>query len=174
MIHGEHDFRHACRGHGFDEARAGANDTLVLGLGPHHEPRYILNEQQRNALTVAALDEEGDLLRALRVDDAAEAWLLAGASLDEPALVGNDADADAVDAGVGTDHLARELALELRDGTVVNEHAENAMHVVRHAMVRRQEVVQRHGRRPAFRRRDMRGRFLGRELCDQFAQLVQA
>ena len=52
----------------------------MLGLGADHEPRDVLHEQQRNALPVAAVDEERDLLGALGVDDAAEARLLAGAA----------------------------------------------------------------------------------------------
>ena len=77
VVDREDDLRHARRGHRLDEARAGADDALVLGLGPDHEAGHVLHEQQRHALAVAALDEERDLLGALGVDDAAEARLLA-------------------------------------------------------------------------------------------------
>ena len=77
VVDREHDLRHARRGHRLDEARAGANDPVVLGLGTDHEAGDVLHEQQRNALAIAAVDEERHLLGALGVDDAAEARLLA-------------------------------------------------------------------------------------------------
>ncbi len=143
MIHGEHDLRDARRGHGFDESRAGADDSLVLGFRSDHEAGHVLNEKQRDALAVAAVDEIRDLLRALRVDDAAEARLLALASFDEAALVRDHADRHALDARVAADHLAREGALELVELAVVDERAEQGTHVVRHAVVGRQQIVQR-------------------------------
>ena len=36
--------------HRFDEARARANDPLVLGFGADHEAGDVLHEEQRNAL----------------------------------------------------------------------------------------------------------------------------
>ena len=59
-------------------------------------------------LAVAAVDEVRHLLGALRVHDSAEARLLAGAALDQPALIGDHADGNARDARVAADHLARE------------------------------------------------------------------
>ena len=86
---------------------------VVLGFGAHHEAGHVLHEQERDALAVAAVDEVRHLLRALGVDDAAEARLLAGAALDQAALIGDHADGDALDARVAADHLAREVRLEL-------------------------------------------------------------
>ena len=97
VVHGEHDLRNVRRGHRLDEARARANDSLVLGLGSDHEARDVLHEQQRNPLAVAAVDEERDFLRALGVDDAAEPRLLARAALDQAALIGDHADRHAHD-----------------------------------------------------------------------------
>jgi len=59
----------------------------VLGFRTYHESRHVLDEQQRNSLAVATVDEVRDLLRALGVDDAAEERILAGAYIDETELI---------------------------------------------------------------------------------------
>ena len=81
MIHRQHDLRHARRRHRFNEPRARANDSFVLGFGTDHEARNVLHEQKRNPLAITAIDEERDLLRAFGVEDAAEARLLARRAL---------------------------------------------------------------------------------------------
>src|SRR6185295_544631 len=81
----------------------------------------------------------------LGVHDAAEARFLPGSALDQPSLVRNDADGDAVDSAIGADHLAREVALKLVELSVIDDRSQHGVHVVRHAMVLREKVVQTAG-----------------------------
>ena len=66
-----------------------------------HESADILHEEDRNALPVGVLDEVRHLLGTLGIDDPAEPRLLAGAPLDEAALVGDHRDGAAVDPARG-------------------------------------------------------------------------
>src|SRR2546430_17699695 len=95
------------------EARAGANDSGVLRLGPDHEPGHVLDEEQRLALTVGVVDEIRHLLRALGVDDAADLGRLARLALDDAARVGDDGHRAPGDRAVPADHLRRTFGLEL-------------------------------------------------------------
>ena len=83
-----------------------------------------------------------DLFRALGVDDAAEARRSPGTPLDEAALIGNHADRDALDARIAADHLLREVGLELVELAIIEHGAQQVMHVVLHAMIGRQHVVE--------------------------------
>src|SRR5215218_3674457 len=92
VIHGQNDLGNLRRRHRFHEARTGADDAFVFSLGADHEARDILDEQQRDALSIASIDVIRHLLGALRVDDAAKARLLTRAALDEATLICDDAD----------------------------------------------------------------------------------
>ena len=84
MVDGEDELRDHRGGHRLDEPGAGADDPGVLRLGADHEPAHVLHEEQRQSLAAGGLDEVGDLLGALGVDDAAEAGPLARAPLISP------------------------------------------------------------------------------------------
>jgi hypothetical protein len=113
----------------------------VLGVRPHHEPRDVLDEEQRNALSIAPVDVKGDLLRALGIDDPPEARALTGAAFHEPSLVGDDANGLLLDARVGADHLASQRFLEFVERTVIDDGAQHGVHVVGHAVVAGEKVI---------------------------------
>src|SRR5262245_24401976 len=113
VIHGQHDLRDPRRRHRFDEARAGPNDSFVLGLWSHHETRDVLNEQQRNALAVAAIDEIRDLLGALGIEDSAKARLFARSAFDQTTLIGDDAHRNSANPRITADDLSSEMPLKL-------------------------------------------------------------
>ena len=114
----------------------------MLGIGSNHEPRHVLYKQQRNALPLAPLNVERDLFGTLSVDDAAKARSFTGSTLDESALVGNDADRNAFNARVTANHFFREMRLELIDLTVIKHRLEQLVHVVLHTVIGGQQVVQ--------------------------------
>ena len=154
VVHREHDLRHARRRHRLDEARAGADDALVLRLGADHEAarrpaRRAAGCRSRSQRS----DEVRDLLGALGVDDAAEARRLAGAPLMRPRWFAMTPTGDAVDARVAADHLAARG----RPGTRRARRrrrcsASTCVHVVRHAVIGGQQIVERRRRaRPARR-----------------------
>src|SRR6266568_7409038 len=106
VIDGQHNFGNARRRHRFDEPRARANDSFLLGLGSDHEPRDILHEEKRDAEAVAPIDEVRDLLGAFGIHDSAEARLFSFSSFDQATLIGNDAYRNSINAGVATNHLS--------------------------------------------------------------------
>ena len=59
--------------------------VLVLGLRADHEAGHVLDEQERDALAVALVDEVRRLLGALGVDDAAKAGRAAARLADQAA-----------------------------------------------------------------------------------------
>ena len=75
--------------------------------------------------------------------DAAEAWLIARTTLDQAALVADDTDGNAIHACIGANHFLREVRLKLHHRARVHHGVEHVMHVIRHAMVAGQHVVQR-------------------------------
>jgi len=107
VIHGQDNLRHARRRHRLDETRAGADDALMFGLGTDHEAGDILDEEQWNPLSVAALDEERDLFSALGVEDPAEPGFFSLPALDEAALIRDETDADTAYVDVAADDLSR-------------------------------------------------------------------
>ncbi|MNC87701.1 hypothetical protein D3C83_34490 [compost metagenome] len=123
----------------------------MLGFGAHHESRDVLDEQEWNALAIASVDEERDLFRAFGIDDSAKARLLARTSLDQSALISDQADPDALDAGIAADHFGGEVGLELVDAALVDDRREHGAHVVGHAMIAGKKIVQ--DRRVPMRRR---------------------
>src|SRR5258706_125943 len=56
-------------------------------------------------------------------------------ALDEPALVGDDAHLNTLNARVAANHLGGEVALEFVKLALVDDRLEDGVHVVRHAMV---------------------------------------
>jgi hypothetical protein len=78
------------------------------------------------------------------------------------------------DPCVAADHLARQVRLEFIDGTVIHDRAEQLVHVVRHAVIGGQEIVQSipaAARVSSPVRRGWRGLRLRRQSSDQIAQL---
>jgi len=174
VVHGQHDLRHPRACHRFHEVRASPDDTLMLGVRTDHEPGNVLDEQQRDALSIAALDEECHLLGAFGVDDAAEARPLAGPSPDQPTRIGNDADREALDVRIAAEHLLRQVGLELVESSLVEHRTEQRLHIVRQPMIGGQDVVQSRGW--LRRRAPSRGRPMARlgQAANQLAQLVEA
>ena len=142
MVHRQNELWDPRRRHGLDEAGAGPDNSFLLCLGAHHEARHILHEEQRNSQPVAPIDEVGDFLCAFRVDDAAKSRLFSLSALDQTALIRDDTDRDAIDARVAADHLPRDAFLELVNLAVVENRTEHCVHVVGHAMIGRQKIVQ--------------------------------
>src|SRR5689334_20779969 len=130
VIHGQYELGHARRRHRFDESGARTNDPLVLRFGANHESGDVLNEQQRNSLAIAALDEECDFLGALGVQDATEAGLLPWSSFDEPALIRDESDTDAANVHIATDNFPREPRLKFIDRPAVDERTNHFVHVI--------------------------------------------
>src|SRR5690606_24415319 len=102
------------------------DDAGMLGLGAHHEPGDVLDEEDRRVVAAHRLDEVRDLARALRVDDAPEAGrpgLPARGlrALEHATRVRDDPDRHAVDEAGPADHLIRVLRLELLDAVAVED-----------------------------------------------------
>src|SRR5947207_13270441 len=74
MVHGEHQLRHRRRRHRLHEARSRTDDARVLRFGADHEPRHVLDEQERDPLPVGVLDEVSHLLGALCLHDLTDQW----------------------------------------------------------------------------------------------------
>src|SRR5262249_53629198 len=103
--------------------------------------------------------------------NSAEARFLSRPSLDEATLVRDEADADAANAHVAANDLLRQPRLEFVDGAVVDERVDDLVHVVRHAMVGWQYVVQVLGVR--FTVRHGANRTLYGQHRDELAELRQ-
>ncbi len=159
------------RRHRLHPARARADDPRLLRLDADHEPGDILHKEERDALPVAPIDEERHLLGTLRVDDPAEPGRRVGRALEEPPRVGDDPDRDPVDARVGAQHLARAIRLERLEGSRIDDRVKDSRHVVRHAMVGGEQLVETVRRSGRSRLRDERGSTRGRrEACHLLAQ----
>src|SRR5689334_4473330 len=143
VIDGEDDLRHARSCHRLDETSTGTDDALLLFFRADHEARHILHEEERNAGAIAPVDEVRDFLRTLGVDDAAETRLLTLTTFDQAALIGDHANVDAIDARIATNHFASEISLKLIDLAIVEDGAEDVVHVVGHAVVAGQHIVER-------------------------------
>ncbi len=129
----------------------------------------------RRAVAVQRLDEEGHLLRAVRVHDPAELGPAAVRVLEHPARVGDDAHGDPGHAPGAADHLRRVVRLELVEVAPVQDAAQHLAHLVRLPVVRRQQVVQlRLGARRGHGLADGKGARRARQLAHQVADLGDA
>ena len=79
----------------------------MFGLGTDHEAGDILDEEQWNPLSVAALDEERHLFGALGVEDPAEPGFFSLPALDEAPLIRDETDADTAYVDIAADDLSR-------------------------------------------------------------------
>lgn len=113
MIDRQDDARNDGSRHRLDKASAGADDTRVLRLGPDHEAADVLHEQNRNPFAAGRLDEVGDFLGALGVDDSAELRSLARLAFDDAALIGNYSHRPTADPAMTTDHFRANRGLKL-------------------------------------------------------------
>ena len=171
VIQRKHDLRHACGRHCLNESRSSADNALVLGFRTDHEAGHVLNEQNRNTLAITSIDKVRHLLRRLSVDDATEPRLLAGAALYESSLIRDHSNRNSANACVPANDLAGKAALKLIQRAIIDDQIEQGVHVIRHAMVCRQQIVNRRVRGRKVRRRS-NGRT--RQPRDQFAYLGDA
>ena len=88
-----------------------ADQPRALGLGPDHEARGVAQEQEREAVAVAVLEEAGRLVRPVGVDGAAQ---VAG-------VVGHDAQGVAVDLGQRRHHPRPEPGPQLEHAVLVGQ-----------------------------------------------------
>ena len=121
---------------GADHLGAVLDDAAVLGARAHHEARHVLHEHEGDLLLVAVHHEPRGLVGGVGVDDAAGLelvglGLLAGLGGDDGALVGDDADAPAVDAGVAAEEGLAVAGLVLGPRAGVDDAREQVAHVVR-------------------------------------------
>ena len=68
--------------------------------------------------------------------------LFSGPPFDQPALVRDEADGNAANAHIAANHFLRKLGLELVDLPVVDQRANHLVHVVRHAVIRWEKIVE--------------------------------
>src|SRR5205807_10382509 len=92
---------------------------------------------------------------------------------------GDDADRNSVEPRIAADHLAREMLLELIDLSIVDDRAEQRVHVVRHAVVRGKQIIQIGNREWGIASRTVdsllpRSDSRTRKALDQVSQLRQA
>ena len=111
----DRDLRHLRAGHRSDELRPVLGDAARLVLAADHEARDVLQEQERDAPLTAQLDEMGALQGAFREQDA---------------VIGDDADRDAPDAGEAGDEGGAVKPLELVELRAVDEPGDHLADVV--------------------------------------------
>src|ERR1043165_237707 len=92
-------------------------------------------------MTIAGLDEVGDLFGRLCVNDAAEAWRAARFWTNHAAIVTDDADLYAAQSGMTRYHLFGIVCLKLFQVSAVQKTREDFAHVVRLAMIFRKDIV---------------------------------
>ena len=63
------DLWHARGRHGLDHFRAGTDNAAALRLGTDHEPRHVLQIDERMPVAVALADELGGLPSRLGIED---------------------------------------------------------------------------------------------------------
>ncbi len=118
--HGE--LRHDRVGDGVDHLRAVLGDAGALVLASDDEAGDVLQEDERDAAEVAELDEVRRLERRLR---------------EEHAVVGDDADQEAVEPGEAGDERRAVALLELVEARAVDQPREDLADLVRLAACRR-------------------------------------
>src|SRR5215208_3740631 len=92
-------------------------------------------------MTIAGLYEVGCLFGGIAVDEAAEFRRAARRTANHPAIVSDDAHLNAADAGMSTNQFSGVISLKLVEVSTVEQTIEHGAHVVRLAMVFRQDVV---------------------------------
>ena len=122
-------------GDGVDHLRAVLDDAAVLGARADHEAGHVLEEHQRDALLVAVHDEPRGLVGRVGVDHPARLHLvgvrlLARLRLDDLPLVGDDAHAPPVDAGVAAEERLAVASFVLRPRVGVHDAREEVACVV--------------------------------------------
>ena len=93
---------------------------LVLGLGAHHDPGRVAQEQQRDVVCVAQLDEAGGLVARVGVDRAAEVVV----------VVGHHADRASFDACQRSDAAGAPAATQFHHRVHIAELVDDLAHVV--------------------------------------------
>ncbi len=114
-------------GHGLDHLGAVLDGAAVFGRRAHHVAGGVLQEDQGRARLVAQLDELRGLGRALRLDGA---------------VVADDADEVAVDAGVSAQRFAAVVGLELQEVGAIHDAGDHLAAVEGLAVVRRDAAHQ--------------------------------
>ncbi len=101
----------------------------------------------------AGLDEIGDLLRRLGVDDPAKPRWLAARHSHHAAMICNHSDLNPANARVARDHFFGVVSLKLIEVTVVEQTFQQLSHVVRLSMIFRNDLVELFAGTQGFSRR---------------------
>ena len=118
----DRELRHDRVGDGVHHLRAVLRDARALVLPADDEAGDVLQEDERDAAQVAQLDEVRRLQRRLR---------------EQHAVVGDDADEEAVEPGEAGDERRAVALLELVEARAVDEPRDDLADVVRLARGRR-------------------------------------
>jgi len=110
---------------GVEQFRAAPDDAVVFLVGAGQEAGDVDERDDRNIEGVAGADEARSLLRRVDIQTAGELGR----------LVGDDADADPVDTAEADDHVHRAPGLHLEELVVIEDAADDLVHVV--GLVRR-------------------------------------
>lgn len=128
----DRDLRHRRLAVGVEHLRAVADDARVLLIDARQEARDVDERQERDVEGIAEADEARRLVRGVDVE----------AARHDLRLVRDDADDLAVEARVADDDVRREELLDLEELPVVDERADDILHVVRHVRVVRHDGVE--------------------------------
>ena len=132
LPHDDGHLRHGGARDGVEHLRAVPDDPGVLDLRADHEAGHVHQEEQRDAVGVAEVDEARRLVGGVVLEDAAEVTR----------LVGHDPHRAAAHPGEAGDDRARPARLEVEPLPVVHDPADHVVHVVRVARGVGQHVEQ--------------------------------
>src|SRR3954451_21530768 len=111
VIHRGDNLRYGRTGHRLHHACTGPNDTGALRISPNHEPRNVLNVDERSALAFGVVHEILHFARRLSVYDPADSWSRTGSQ--EAPSIRDDTDRMSGQRRICAEQLRRILRLEL-------------------------------------------------------------
>src|SRR5262245_21100258 len=107
----------------------------MLRFGPDHESGHVLNKQERRPMTITSIDEIGDFLSRLRVNNSTEPRRAARGIAKHSTRIRNHANLNAADGGMAGNDLFRVVSLKLIQVSVIQNAIEQSPHVVGLAMI---------------------------------------
>ncbi len=128
-------------GDGIDHFGAVLDNAGMFAAGANHKSGDILQENERNLFLVAVHDKTGCLVGAVVIDHSAHLDFTFS-SFDHLALVGDDADGPALDAGIAAEDGFAVVFLELLECGIVDDAADDLRHIVGARGVRREEAIE--------------------------------
>ena len=128
----DRDLRHRRLAVGVEHLRAVADDARVLLVDARQEARDVDERQERDVEGIAEADKARRLVGRIDVE----------AARHDLRLVGDDADDLAVEARVADDDVRRKELLDLEELAVIDERADDFLHVVWHVRIVRHDGVE--------------------------------